>query len=70
MLFKDPVLTILGYNYMGTQDPNVQYSIPGYGVDTDYRQQVVAVGTPLPTASLPFGKKSLNDFNLSEILQF
>lgn len=24
-------------------------------MDTDYRQQVVAVGTPLPTASLPFG---------------
>lgn len=41
---------------MSSQDGNIQYALPGYGVETDFRQQVVAVGTPLPTASLPFGK--------------
>lgn len=35
------------------QDLNTQY-VSQYG-DTDYRQQVVAVGTPLPTSSLPIG---------------
>ncbi|KAK6620142.1 hypothetical protein RUM44_006542 [Polyplax serrata] len=43
------------YNFLSSQDGNVQYSLPGYGIESDYRQQVVAVGTPLPTASLPFG---------------
>lgn len=32
-----------------------QYNPSSLG-DSDYRQQVVAVGTPLPTASLPIGK--------------
>ena len=31
---------------------------PANLADSDYRQQVVAVGTPLPTASLPIGKGS------------
>ncbi|XP_066996963.1 protein MON2 homolog isoform X2 [Anabrus simplex] len=38
----------------GSQDLNSQYTLSSYG-ETDYRQQVVAVGTPLPTASLPIG---------------
>lgn len=33
---------------------SVQYNPASMG-DSDYRQQVVAVGTPLPTASLPIG---------------
>lgn len=36
-----------------TQEP-AQYN-PGSISETDYRQQVVVVGTPLPTASLPIG---------------
>ncbi|KAL0268714.1 UNVERIFIED_CONTAM: hypothetical protein PYX00_010542 [Menopon gallinae] len=42
-------------NYVAQQESNSQYSISGYGVETDFRQQVVAVGTPLPTSSSPFG---------------
>ncbi|KAK7789330.1 hypothetical protein R5R35_012807 [Gryllus longicercus] len=37
-----------------SQDLNSQYNLSTYG-EADYRQQVVAVGTPLPTASLPIG---------------
>lgn len=40
---------------MEGQDINSQY-VSQYG-DTDYRQQVVAVGTPLPTSSLPLGSQ-------------
>lgn len=36
------------------QDVNSQY-IAHCG-EVDYRQQVVAVGTPLPTSALPAGK--------------
>ncbi|KAJ8683120.1 hypothetical protein QAD02_018912 [Eretmocerus hayati] len=35
-------------------DPSGQYN-PSNLAESDYRQQVVAVGTPLPTASLPIG---------------
>lgn len=35
-------------------DVNSQYNLNSYG-ESDYRQQVVAVGTPLPTVSLPIG---------------
>ncbi|XP_063218937.1 protein MON2 homolog [Bacillus rossius redtenbacheri] len=40
----------------GSQDLGSQYNMGAYG-DTDYRQHVVAVGTPLPTASLPIGSQ-------------
>lgn len=53
------LLIFLGYNATNSQDGNIQYALPGYGLETDYRQQVVAVGTPLPTASLPFGESNL-----------
>ena len=33
---------------------SLQYNPAAMG-ESDYRQQVVAVGTPLPTASLPIG---------------
>lgn len=35
-----------------------QYNPASLG-ESDYRQQVVAVGTPLPTASLPIGKQKM-----------
>lgn len=35
---------------------SAQYNMTNIG-EPDYRQQVVAVGTPLPTASLPIGKE-------------
>lgn len=38
---------------------SLQYNPSSMG-ETDYRQQVVAVGTPLPTASLPIGKLTFN----------
>lgn len=38
----------------GSQDLSSHYNISSYS-EGDYRQQVVAVGTPLPTASLPIG---------------
>ncbi|XP_075218459.1 mon2 homolog, regulator of endosome-to-Golgi trafficking isoform X2 [Lycorma delicatula] len=38
------------------QEGNGQYGIGGmYGNEVDYKQQVVAVGTPLPTPSMPLG---------------
>lgn len=37
---------------------SAQYNPATIG-EPDYRQQVVAVGTPLPTASLPIGEKNL-----------
>lgn len=38
-----------------SQDVNPQCNIGLYGSEMDYKQQVVAVGTPLPTTSLPLG---------------
>lgn len=39
------------------QDGNPHYTLGSYGNnEMDYKQQVVAVGTPLPSASLPQGK--------------
>lgn len=35
---------------------NMQYNMGMYGNEMDYKQQVVAVGTPLPTSSLPLGE--------------
>ncbi|XP_046407133.1 protein MON2 homolog isoform X3 [Ischnura elegans] len=43
-----------GHSRTNSQDMTSQYNLSAYG-DNDYRQQVVAVGTPLPTASLPIG---------------
>lgn len=39
---------------------NMQYNMGMYGSEMDYKQQVVAVGTPLPTSSLPIGKLPLH----------
>lgn len=39
----------------GSQDVNLPYNLGGYGNEVDYKQQVVAVGTPLPTTTLPLG---------------
>lgn len=46
--------SFLGHTRSESNDMNLQY-MNSYA-DTDYRQQVVAVGTPLPTSSLPVGK--------------
>lgn len=43
-----------------------QYNPSGAG-EPDYRQQVVAVGTPLPTASLPIGTKFNRIFSIGSI---
>ncbi|XP_047104332.1 protein MON2 homolog [Schistocerca piceifrons] len=43
-----------GHSRTSSQDMNSQYNVSAYN-ETDFRQQVVAVGTPLPTASLPIG---------------
>lgn len=57
-----------GFPSNRTQD-SAQYNPATLG-DSDYRQQVVAVGTPLPTASLPIGEwelflqRRLNTYNL------
>ena len=42
-----------GHSPSSSQDLSVQYS--SYGSESDYRQQVVAVGTPLPTSAVPIG---------------
>lgn len=49
-----------GHNVVGSGYPNSDgkssYSLSSYGNnELDYKQQVVAVGTPLPSASLPQG---------------
>lgn len=50
-----PLGCINGNNYQG-QDVNSQYSISSYNSnELDYKQQVVAVGTPLSSSSLPQG---------------
>jgi len=48
------VCRYLDHSRTGSQDLSSQYSLNSYN-EGDYRQQVVAVGTPLPTASLPIG---------------
>uniref|UniRef100_A0A1B6LWA5 Protein MON2 homolog n=1 Tax=Graphocephala atropunctata TaxID=36148 RepID=A0A1B6LWA5_9HEMI len=45
----------VGYRNSSSQDMNMQYNMGMYGNEMDYKQQVVAVGTPLPTTSLPLG---------------
>ncbi|XP_046682789.1 protein MON2 homolog isoform X2 [Homalodisca vitripennis] len=45
----------VGYRNSGSPDMNMQYNMGMYGNEMDYKQQVVAVGTPLPTTSLPLG---------------
>jgi len=47
-------LFYLDHSRAGSQDLSSQYNLSSYN-EGDYRQQVVAVGTPLPTASLPIG---------------
>lgn len=38
-----------------SQDLNHQYMAAGCGGENDFRHQVVAVGTPLPTSAIPIG---------------
>lgn len=46
--------SLRSHSRASSQDLSSQYSLSPYN-ETDFRQQVVAVGTPLPTASLPIG---------------
>ena len=44
-------IVLIGHTKNKSQDINNH--IPGSSNETDFRQQIVAVGTPLPSASLP-----------------
>lgn len=51
-------------NGYGMQDGNTHYTLGSYGNnELDYKQQVVAVGTPLPSTSLPQGNNGMKKFS-------